>query len=136
MLLLILLVVSVALTCAMFASRNAMLGFPSAMFWAISGGQAYIISAAVWDIYFIIAFASLLGMTTFCALGAYGLREKRDTIADEEMEKGERGHIDEKGKVDGSKNWYEDDGIPEHVEATRPTAKLHRTSKRKGEFNW
>ena len=41
------------------------------------------------DVYYYIAFSCLLGMTTFTALAAYGLREKRDTLADESMDEEE-----------------------------------------------
>lgn len=96
MLLTVLAFISVSLTCTMFAVRQPMLGFACALFWAITGAQAYALSTVPWgDIYFYMAFASLLGMTTFTALGAYGLREKRDTIADEEFEAGEGEYIDE-----------------------------------------
>lgn len=95
--------VAVALTVAMFVSRNPMLGFPSAMFWALFGGQAYVQSTAAWDMYFLVAFASLLGMVTFCAFGAYGLREKKDSRTDEDE------YIDEKG----SKESYYDEAKPE-----------------------
>lgn len=91
MLLAILTFVATILTYALFRTKSPMLGFPSAMFFALAGGQAYTLSTATWDIYFLFAFACLLGMTTFCAFGAYGLREKRDTIGDEEMEKGDSG---------------------------------------------
>lgn len=101
MLLTLLIFAAVVLTCTMFATRNSMLGFPSVIFWAIAGGQAYTLSIIDWDIYFLIAFASLLGMVTFTALGAWGLREKRDTIADEEIERGEGEYVDEgNGKKD------------------------------------
>lgn len=87
-------IIAVSLTVAMFATKNSMLGFPSAMFWAILGGYAYQQSTIPWgDIYFYFSFACLLGMTTFCALGAFGLRERRDTIADAEMD--EEGEEDE-----------------------------------------
>jgi len=104
MLLFGLLFVAVVLTCVMFATKEMMLGFPSAIFWAIGGGFAYTESTAIWDIYYYIFIASVLGMTVFCALAMYGLREKRDTIGEESMEKEEGGFIDEKssqvGKMD------------------------------------
>ena len=86
MVLLTLTFIAVGLTCAMFYTKEAMLGFPCALFWAILGGYCYTQSTIPWgDIYYFLAFASLFGMTTFTALSAYGLREKRDTIADEEL---------------------------------------------------
>lgn len=87
MTLLALALLATALTVAMFLSKNAMLGFPSAIMWAILGVYAYTESAIPWgDYQFYLAFSSLLGMTTFCMYGAYGLREKKDTLADESMD--------------------------------------------------
>lgn len=88
--------IAVALTFTMFHSKEAMLGFPCALFWAIFGGQAYLSSTTPWgDIYFYLAFSSLLGMTTFSMLGAYGLREKRDTLGDEALEEEEAERVGE-----------------------------------------
>ena len=92
--------IAVVLTCTMFAARNSMLGFPSAIFWALTGAWSYTQSTATWDIYFIMAFACFLGMVAFSALGAYALREKRDTIADVEFEKEEGKLIDDKPKAE------------------------------------
>ncbi len=93
-------VIAVLLTITMFATKNSMLGFPSAMFWAILGAHCFTLSTIPWgDTYYYMGFASLLGMVTFCSLGAYGLRERRDTIADAEMEEEgeeEEHFIDEK----------------------------------------
>lgn len=82
--------IAVALTYTMFQSRQSMLGFPCALFWAIFGGQAYLSSTTPWgDIYYYLAFSSLFGMTIFSMLAAYGLREIRDTLGDEAMEEEE-----------------------------------------------
>lgn len=90
MLLTLLAIVSLGLTCTMFATKQAMLGFACALFWAITGAQAYTLSTIPWgDVYYYISFSCLLGMTTFTALAAYGLREKRDTLADESMDEEE-----------------------------------------------
>ena len=86
---------SVSLTVTMFITHNMMLGFVCAMFWAILGGRFYELSTVTWDIYYLLFFASAFGMVIFTILAAYGLREKRDTLADEEMEKGEGSYIDE-----------------------------------------
>ena len=91
---------AVVLTVAMFVTGEAMLGFPCVIFWGLLGGLLYQQSATTWDIYFTVAFACLLGMTTFCAIGAFGLREKRDTIAETELREGEAELIDE-NKGDG-----------------------------------
>ena len=87
--------IAVALTVTMFYTKEAMLGFPSAIFWAILGGYVYGESAVAWDWQFLMAFACLLGMVTFTSLAAYGLREKRDAIGDEGMEHGDGGYFDE-----------------------------------------
>ncbi len=85
---------AVMLLGAMFFTRNSMLGFPSGIAWALVGAQAYTQSVVLWDVYFLLAFSSLLGMVTFSILGAYGLREKRDTLGDESMEQGDREMLD------------------------------------------
>ena len=97
-----LIVIASSLTGVMFAAKQSMLGFAAVIFWALVGGQAYTLSTTPWgDIYFYLAFASLLGMTTLCAFGAIGLREKRDSIGDTEMEKGDAGgYIDEEKEPD------------------------------------
>lgn len=82
MILFMLITVAVALTCAMFATKQMMLGFPSVIFWAIAGGQAYMISTALWDIYYFIAIACLLGMTIYCSLAMYGLRDRKPTLGE------------------------------------------------------
>ena len=94
--------IAVLLTCLMFATRQSMLGFACAIFWFITGAQAYILSTEPWgDIYYYVFIASALGMTLFCILAAVGLRESRDTIADEELEKGEGEYIGEDGEKKG-----------------------------------
>lgn len=76
---------AVALTCTMFMSRQMMLGFASALMWALVGAQAYTLSTVPWgDLYFYIAFSSFFGMTIFCSLAAYGLREREDAVDEED----------------------------------------------------
>lgn len=95
--------IAVLLTCLMFATRQAMLGFVCAMFWAIAGAQAYTLSSTPWgDIYFYLFFASTFGMTIFCSLAAFGLREKRDTLAEEEMDEEEDEDKGESGEDEDS----------------------------------
>ncbi|MDD5220912.1 MAG: hypothetical protein PHV11_10120 [Candidatus Bipolaricaulis sp.] len=82
--------ISVILTYAMFTTRERMLGYPCALFWAITGAQAYTLSAGPWlDAYFFTFIACVLGMTIFSVLAMYGLREKRDSIGDVEVSRGE-----------------------------------------------
>ena len=79
--------IATALTFAMFHTKNRMLGFPCVIFWAIFGAYCYTLSTTDWtDIYFYLFFASAFGMTIFCAIGMYALREKQDSIADDEMD--------------------------------------------------
>ena len=73
---------AVGLTSTMFLSRSSMLGFPCAMFWALFGGYCYQQSITTWDIYFLTAFASLLGMTVFSMLAANGLKTKKEELAE------------------------------------------------------
>ena len=80
-LLLVLMLIAVALTWAMFHSRSVMLGFPCLMFWAILSGDAYLLSSAVWDIYYFLFWGSI-GMAIFSAFAAYGLRTKKEELAD------------------------------------------------------
>ena len=81
LLLLLLIIIPVALTWAMFHSRSSMLGFPCLIFWAIMGGYCYQQSTATWDIYYLTFFASF-GMAIFCAFAAYGLRTKKEELAE------------------------------------------------------
>ena len=83
-------IIPLGLLIAMVMSRNPLLGFPAALFWAIFGGYAYTQSAIPWgDWQYYVAFGSLAGMVPFSALAAYALREKKDTLYDEETEDGE-----------------------------------------------
>ena len=103
--------IPLGLTATMFVTKERMLGFPCTIFWAIFGGYAYTQSTIPWgDIYYYLAFGSLLGMTTFTALAAFALREKRDSLADESMEKGEGKYIDESKKEDNP--WGDEEGKP------------------------
>lgn len=99
--------VAAALTCTMFSSKQAMLGFPCAIAWFITGGQAYTLSTVPWgDIYYYVFFASAVGMGPFCAIAAFSLRTKK-----EERQVGE-GFIDE-GRDEARST--EDTGEPEPV---------------------
>ena len=64
--LLILAIIPLGLTVAMFATRNGMLSFPSAMFWAIFGAYEYTQYSTPWvDIQYYLFFAGAVGMTIF-----------------------------------------------------------------------
>jgi len=98
-----LIIISSALTCTMFASKQAVLGFPCLIFWAILGGYCYQQSTATWDIYYLTFFGAM-GMAIFCAFAAYGLRTKKEELAigDEYIDEGKDDvkFIDEGGKPD------------------------------------
>jgi len=116
---------AVGLTVAMFHTRNAMLGFPSTIMWAILGAYAYTESTTAWgDWEYFLFFASAFGMTIFCALAGYGLREKRDTIADEELEKGDGELI---GKSEENPSVFTD----EESKPSRRTQELRERTKRR-----
>ena len=72
---------AVVLTYGMFQSRQAMLGFPCTIFWAILGGYCYQQSTATWDIYYLTFFGAF-GMAIFSAFAAYGLRTKKEELAE------------------------------------------------------
>lgn len=98
-----LMAIALGLVVTMFFTKNSMLGFPSGIFWAIFGGYNYTLSSSTWDTYYLIFIASLLGMVFLCLYGAWGLREKRDSIAEEEIERGEEKHyMDEVGREESS----------------------------------
>lgn len=91
--------IALVLTMTMFKTRQAMLGFPCAMFWCMFGAYCFTLSTVPWgDLYYYLFWSSSFGMTTFSALAAFGLREKRDTIHDVEGDEdgeGELPYIDE-----------------------------------------
>lgn len=139
LILLALALLALGLTVTMFMSRNAMLGFPCVIMWAILGGYCYTQSTTPWgDWQYYLAFASLLGMTTFCAFGAFGLREKRDTIGDDDMEHGDSGKYIDEG--DKEKDVYLDEDTPRTSARSRRVqeraAKRRSGTTRKGEFDY
>jgi hypothetical protein len=76
MLFIFIIIAALVLTAVMFIAKNAMLGFPCLIFWALAGAHCYTQSAATWDMYYITFFASF-GMAIFTAYAAFALR-KRD----------------------------------------------------------
>ncbi len=91
--------IAVVLTWSMFSTRQMMLGFPCAMFWAILGGFALTQSVVDWDLFYLVFFASM-GMTIFSVIAMYGLRTKKQEIQDGDA------FLDEQGKDDR----YTDEG--------------------------
>ncbi len=84
---------AVGLTFAMFHTRQMMLGFPCAIFWAVLGGYAFTQSVTEGDIFYLLFFASM-GMTIFSVLAMYGLKTKKQEIQDGDS------FLDEQGKDD------------------------------------
>jgi len=121
-----LVILALGLTVVMFATREMMLGFPCVIFWAVLGGYAYTESTTAWGDWQYFLFFASMGMAIFCALAMYGLREKRDTIADEEMERGDGGYIDEE-------YWGEekDEFEPEKKERRRTRELRERAERRR-----
>jgi hypothetical protein len=142
--------VAVALTCAMFYTKNVMLGFPSAIFWALLGGYSYGLSTTPWvDIYFYLFFVSMFGTTIFTAFGAYGLREKQEKYIDEQGNEHSRRPTETHRSGSNSNNNSseeasstqpatkpntDDDMLP--PQSTTPRTRVRRTTKKKGEFDW
>ena len=102
-----LLAIAVALTFAMFSTRQMMLGFPCVIFWAIMGGHCYGQSIYTWDTYYFLFFASF-GMAIFCALAMFALRSKKEEKAegDEYIDEGKDDirYIDEGSPSEGDKS--------------------------------
>ena len=116
-------VIAVALTVAMFALRERMLGFPCVIFWAVLGAYAWGEVITPWgDIWFYMFFASF-GMVIFSAIAQYGLREKLDAIGDEEMELGEGALIGEDEPEMGDEMGSE----KKNAVANKPTVKKKPT---------
>lgn len=119
---LVLAILALGLTVAMFATKEAMLGFPCVIFWAVLGGYAYGQFTTPWvDWQFYLAIASLLGMVPFTALAAFGLREKRDTIAEADLEE-----EDEGGYIDEGESEDEEGKPNDRTKALRERAKGRR----------
>jgi len=130
--LLTLAILPLGLTTAMFYTRNMMLGFPSAIFWAILGVYAYTQSTIPWgDWQFFLFFACAFGMTIFCMLAMYGLREVKDTEAEGEVEEGAEWDKDFYGERKSSEEETASSRPGERTKRLRHRASLRRT----GEVN-
>ena len=102
----VLMLLPLGLTVAMFATKNSMLGFPSGIFWAVLGGYSYLQSASTWDWQYLLFFASI-GMVIFSILAAYTLRTRDLTGPD--TDKGTQ-FIDEAKRKADDVLWGEDIG--------------------------
>ena len=66
--------IAVMITFVMFLTKERLLGFPCAIFWALASGQAYVTSAATWDIYYLVFFGTI-GMAIFSMYAMYALNK-------------------------------------------------------------
>src|SRR3972149_4755972 len=110
---------AVVLTGTMFASQRANLGWPSAIFWGLAGGQAYSLRVTTWDIYGLIGFACLAGMFLFIPLAALGMRKDvGDEVVERKLQKEEDKTADDEGKDDGYDDgvdaWKDEDPASKH----------------------
>jgi hypothetical protein len=106
-----------------------MLGFPAAMFWAIFGAYSYTLFVVPWvDMYFYVAFASLLGMVPFTAYAAFGLREKKDTIAEDEMDDRSGASEEAKREAEAPEKYFDEasNQSGSRVSGVRERARLRR----------
>lgn len=110
MLLALLAIIATALTVGMFSNRQAMMGFACGIFWALTGAQAYTLSTATWDVYFLFAFGSLLGMLVLVIFGAFALRTKKDEAKEGDLFFDEGGDDDMKFIDEGGKGESNADG--------------------------
>jgi hypothetical protein len=139
MLLLGFLIAALVMTSVMFAKKEPMLGFPSAIFWMLTGAQAFTLSTNPWrDLYFYLFFVCSVGMTIFTMFAAYGLREKHDAIGEEEDEDGvtEYEQDSEKRNTNKSSGSNEDRGHgtdhedPFSGESSRPSLRTQKLRER------
>jgi len=144
--LVILALIAICLTVAMFVTREMMLGFPSAMFWAILGGVCYSqTTSKTWDNVYYLTFFASMGMTIFCVLAMFALREKPDaSLIDEEgyYDEGGRGKRSPKsgrGRSAGEGYYDETEGKSKRTIGLRSRAKKRRSKfggGGSGEENW
>lgn len=123
--------IALFLTIAMFTTRQRMLGFPCVIFWALLGAHAYTLSEIPWgDMYFYLFFASMFGMTSFCAIAQYGLKEEKDiTDREEYIDEDGGGAIDSIDKERSAIDGMSDKAVvpSSRTEALRERAKKRRT---------
>lgn len=132
--------IAIVLTVAMFLTRERMLGFPCAIFWALLGGYGFTQSTATWDIYYFLGFSSIAGGAVFCVLAQFALREKRDAIGDTEMEHGDGEFIGEKStepaEPEKEASTVEEAGETETGYTPGSFAERRRRTTRKKKINW
>ena len=110
MTLLALAMLAMGLTVAMIISKNMLLGFPSAIFWAVLCGFMYTQSLATWDWQYLLSFASG-GMVIFSCLAMYALRpQDLDPKPQDWLNSGK--YIDEERKSDKKMTWTDPLDLP------------------------
>ena len=119
------------LTFAMFTSRNEMLGWPCAGFWFIFGAYNYMVKAAsdYTDINYVLFWFSCVGMTIFCALAAYGLREVKDVDAESDADT--EPHDPEEYPDEAPKGTYETDPDDDFSQQSAGTRALRERARKR-----
>lgn len=85
--------IAAGLTVGMFATKQMVLGFGSAMFWAVLGAYAYTESATAWgDWQYYLFFVSTFGMVILTIFSAYGLRTRKEEkrVGDQLIDEGKK----------------------------------------------
>ncbi len=114
------------LTAAMFTSRNSMLGFATAGWWFIFGGYNYQLKtvANVTDIHYALFWFSCVGMTIFCSMAAFGLREVKDTEAESDADT--EPQDPEQYPDEAPEGTYDTDGMDDGMETSYKPSKRVR----------
>lgn len=116
----------------MFITRERMLAWPSAIFWVIFGGYCYRLFTTPWvDITYYLFIAGSLGMTTFCILAQFALREinNKGTDKDEYIDESKENDPDSTTFLDEDET-LDDDGIIKDEYIDRPRRAPARVTKK------
>ena len=124
--------IALGLTIALFWAREPMLGFAAVIFWLVFGGACFWRSTAVWDIYYTVGFASMLGMTVLCGAGAFqfykGSKKGRSNENSDFIDENEgTQYLGESKKEANRENKLEDDDSMSDEEMNRPSQPSART---------
>ncbi len=133
---------AISLTVAMFVTRERMLAWPAVIFWGIFGGYCYKLFATPWvDITYYLFFAGAVGMTIFCTVAQFALREidnrktDEDEYVDEAADPDKTTYYDEQGNGADSPFWdesHDEDGFLKDEFIGRESVVRHRRSKNQG----
>ena len=134
MFLIILAFICTSLTVGMFLTKNMMLGYPSALFWAVMGGYCYgQATSKDWtDLYYLLFFACF-GMVIFCAFAMYGLREKRDPVGEGDEYPEEAAGSSEDDSQEDQEGTEEGDEFADKHKPGRRMQELRERAKRRRE---